>query len=148
MISLLAQTRISVGHSQESLAEAVGVSARTVQKWESGHSIPYPRNRIELMRVLGLGPPELAVLLSKGPSPCWKISLPGVAANPIEFTQQARRRWALCRLGSATPTGDSKRPFEEVDITQAPPQFPFQPGNGVEILRGPLVLMRLAGIAG
>lgn len=61
--SRLIQRREAVGHTQESLAEAVDVDRTTVGRWESGRSAPQPWMRPKLARALKLTVDQLADLL-------------------------------------------------------------------------------------
>jgi transcriptional regulator with XRE-family HTH domain len=78
----LAARRKSVGLSQESLAEALGVDRSTVARWESGETEPQPWLRPRLARVLAVSMDELTGLLATGV----------MAAEPAE---QERLRFAL-----------------------------------------------------
>jgi transcriptional regulator with XRE-family HTH domain/tetratricopeptide (TPR) repeat protein len=53
MASLLRERRVALGFSQESLAEATGVSARSISRWEQGRAVPQPEVRRRLAEVLG-----------------------------------------------------------------------------------------------
>lgn len=59
----LAARRRAAGHSQESLAAALGVDRCTVQRWESGASTPQPTLRRGLAATLGVDDNELTDLL-------------------------------------------------------------------------------------
>ncbi len=54
--------RIAHGWSQAHLAELVGVSARTVMRWEAGQALPYPIYREHLCRLLDLDCRTLGLL--------------------------------------------------------------------------------------
>ncbi|MEV6691431.1 helix-turn-helix transcriptional regulator [Micromonospora sp. NPDC051196] len=60
----LAQRRKTVGHTQESLAEKLGVDRTTVVRWERGESEPQPWVRPRLADALGVLPDELSGLLA------------------------------------------------------------------------------------
>lgn len=60
----LAKRRKSVGYSQESLAEALGVDPKTVQRWESGESAPQPWLRPKVTRLLKVSLDGLEALLA------------------------------------------------------------------------------------
>ncbi len=51
--------------TQKALAEAIPVSLTTVQRWEMGHSIPYPATRRRLTEVLKITPDELFAALEE-----------------------------------------------------------------------------------
>ena len=55
----LRQERLRRHLSQETLAEAVGVSARTISRWEQGEGIPQPILRLQLSRYFELSPEAL-----------------------------------------------------------------------------------------
>src|SRR4051812_21333297 len=63
----LAARRRVQGHSQESLAEALGVDSSTVRRWESGASEPQPFVRPKLAEVLGVPLADLDALLDDVP---------------------------------------------------------------------------------
>lgn len=65
--SRLIQRREAVGHTQESLAEALDVDRTTVGRWESGRGTPQPWMRPKLARALGLSADQLAALLAVPP---------------------------------------------------------------------------------
>ncbi len=50
----LTVARVARGWSQAYLAELLGVSTRTVVRWEAGQTLPYPIYREQLHRLLGL----------------------------------------------------------------------------------------------
>src|SRR5438067_6519402 len=50
--SLLSRHRVRTGLIQRALAERAGVSARTVQEWEAGSSLPSAQRLQALLRVL------------------------------------------------------------------------------------------------
>ena len=54
--------RIARGWSQAYLAELLGVSTRTVARWELGQTLPYPIYREQLCRLLGLNLADLGLL--------------------------------------------------------------------------------------
>lgn len=60
----LAQRRKTVGHTQESLAERLGVDRTTVVRWERAESEPQPWVRPWLADALGVSPDELTRLLA------------------------------------------------------------------------------------
>jgi transcriptional regulator with XRE-family HTH domain len=61
----LAAARKAAGHSQESLAERLGVERTTIQRWEAGETAPQPWHRPRLAEALGLPRDQLAELLDK-----------------------------------------------------------------------------------
>ncbi len=58
----LTSARIARGWSQARLAELVGVSTRTVMRWELGQALPYPIYREHLCRLLDLDCSALGLL--------------------------------------------------------------------------------------
>ena len=59
----LRERRRHLGHTQESLAYALGVSVSSVAQWERGVSTPTPRHRRHLAELLEVSLPELDLLL-------------------------------------------------------------------------------------
>lgn len=59
----LSAARKAAGHTQESLAEAIGVDRSTVVRWEAGETAPQPWVRPKLARLLGVTGSELGELL-------------------------------------------------------------------------------------
>ena len=51
------QARDEIGFSQAELADAVGVSTRTIQNWEAGVSAPKPQQAKAIERMLRILPP-------------------------------------------------------------------------------------------
>lgn len=49
----LSQLRREAGYTQESLAEAMGVSRQAVSKWESGQAMPEAATLVDLADLLG-----------------------------------------------------------------------------------------------
>lgn len=60
----LAQARRAAGHTQESLAEALGVDRSTVVRWEAGDTEPHPYVRPKIASLLGVSPDEFGGLLT------------------------------------------------------------------------------------
>ncbi len=61
---LLAERRKTVGHTQEQLAELVGVERSTVVRWEAGETEPKPWSRPKLAQALAVSVDELHRLLT------------------------------------------------------------------------------------
>jgi transcriptional regulator with XRE-family HTH domain len=55
----LANRRVSLGHTQQSLGEELSVAAETIAAWERGTRMPHPRYRPELARVLQMTPTDV-----------------------------------------------------------------------------------------
>jgi ribosome-binding protein aMBF1 (putative translation factor) len=51
------QARDAIGFSQAELADAVGVTTRTIQNWEAGVSSPKPQQAKAIERLLKILPP-------------------------------------------------------------------------------------------
>ncbi len=62
----LAECREIVGHSQETLARALGVEVTTVGRWERGETSPQPPSRPKLADALEISLEELDHLLAEG----------------------------------------------------------------------------------
>ncbi|MEU5644014.1 helix-turn-helix transcriptional regulator [Streptomyces milbemycinicus] len=60
----LIQRREAVGHTQESLAEALQVDRTTVGRWENGRGTPQPWMRPKLAQALRVSLDQLSLLLS------------------------------------------------------------------------------------
>ena len=61
---LLAERRKTVGHTQEQLADLVGVERSTVVRWEAGETEPKPWSRPKLAQALAVSVDELHRLLT------------------------------------------------------------------------------------
>lgn len=59
----LARRRLTIGHTQERLAEVLGVYSSTVGRWERGVQVPQPWQRPALAKALGVTLEHLDVLL-------------------------------------------------------------------------------------
>ncbi|MFJ9696650.1 helix-turn-helix domain-containing protein [Kitasatospora sp. NPDC101183] len=64
----LIQRREAVGHTQESLAEAIQVDRTTIGRWENGRGSPQPWMRPKLARALRVSVEQLADLLAASPA--------------------------------------------------------------------------------
>ncbi len=62
----IADLRRSRGYSQEQLAELVGVSVSTVERWEAGRTQPLARYRQPLADLLEISTGDLSVMLNVG----------------------------------------------------------------------------------
>jgi DNA-binding XRE family transcriptional regulator len=62
----LAERREMVGHTQESLAEFVGVEPTTVGRWERGETSPQPWSRPKLVEALAVSVEQLDTMLAEG----------------------------------------------------------------------------------
>lgn len=60
------ERREIVGHTQETLAEFVGVEPTTVGRWERGETFPQPWSRLKLADALAVSLEELDFLLAEG----------------------------------------------------------------------------------
>ena len=58
-MSRVRDLRIARGLSQEAVARAIGVTAKTVSSWESSRRKPFPRNQRRLAKLLGVEVQEL-----------------------------------------------------------------------------------------
>lgn len=101
--SPLAALRHTAGHSQESLAAAIGVDRTTVARWETGLATPQAIHRRSLAHVLGIGLDQLAQVLSGHPA------TPSTPPGPAASIRQAgetdmNRRTFLSGLGAAALT--------------------------------------------
>ena len=81
---LLRERRLALGLSQERLAEAAGVSARSINRWEQGTVVPQPAARRRLAEELGLDPADLS------PTPPLTLSLDPPTA-PLAWHAPLRR---------------------------------------------------------
>lgn len=63
----LAAARKAAGHTQESLAGALHLDRKTVIRWESGDSAPWPYIWPKLARLLGITPERLQALFETDP---------------------------------------------------------------------------------
>lgn len=57
---LIAGCRVEQELTQREVAAKVGVSVRTVQRWEAGESRPQNAHLLRLARLLGLDPTDFA----------------------------------------------------------------------------------------
>jgi len=63
--SSLSSARIAQGLSQQALADLVGVSKKTIGRWEQGKQLPFAYNRPSLAKHLKMRPEELDTLLQR-----------------------------------------------------------------------------------
>ena len=83
----LAQRREIVGHTQETLAEFMGVELSTVGRWERGETSPQPWCRPRLAQALTVSLEELDRMLAEG-QPVEET--PETADEPVEVPEQER----------------------------------------------------------
>lgn len=86
----LAERRVAVGHSQEKLAEEVGVEFTTIGRWERGATTPQPTSRPKLADALTISSEELDRLLAEG-QPV-KNPTEGPLSDEAEETDGSRAR--------------------------------------------------------
>lgn len=117
----MSERRRSLGHSQEDLAERVGVAPSTVQRWESGESNPQPWQRPKLARALEVTPAQLTALL--GTSPARWAALDAEAVDDETAAWELARRVHVSDVGGETLT-QLERAFDELATAYpvTPPQ--------------------------
>ncbi|GHJ06568.1 hypothetical protein TPA0907_09350 [Micromonospora humidisoli] len=107
----LAQRRKTVGHTQESLAEKLGVDRTTVVRWERAESEPQPWIRPRFADALGVSPDELSGLLADvGAARTQRGDrLSAVLKNPrtTDLAAVADLRQELARLSDSYDAGPS-----------------------------------------
>lgn len=64
----LVAARNAAGHTQESLAEALGVDVKSVRSWENGKHTPVRRRLQHLARELRISRRQLTVILFPSPA--------------------------------------------------------------------------------
>jgi transcriptional regulator with XRE-family HTH domain len=114
--SALARRRRSRGHTQESLAERLGVDVSSVARWERGISTPSPGVRRALAGELAVTLDDLAALLGPA-SAAGPAAGHGVAGEPAvlikDIWDAAERDDLAVRLGAgAPPAGAAPEPGE------------------------------------
>ncbi|MGH3899784.1 MAG: helix-turn-helix transcriptional regulator [Pseudonocardiaceae bacterium] len=78
----LAQRREIVGHTQETLAEFVGVEPTTIGRWERGKTFPQPWSRPKLADALAVSLEELDILLAEG-QPTKTVAASDTSDEPV-----------------------------------------------------------------
>ncbi len=94
--AVLRSRRVALGLSQEALAEAVGVSARSVNRWEQGRALPQIEVRRKLAEVLGIALAEFTAVASAS-SGDGGPELPAVWQVPLRRNAFFTGREALLR---------------------------------------------------
>ena len=79
----LAERREILGHSQETLAQALGVEFTTVRRWERGETTPQPWSLRKLADALAVSLEELDRLLAEG-QPAKAVITPDTPDEPID----------------------------------------------------------------
>ncbi|KOU00286.1 DNA-binding protein [Streptomyces sp. NRRL F-5755] len=116
----LAERRRALGHSQETLAELLGVDRTTVCRWESGRIAPQPPQRRGLAIALEIGLSELDGLLASAQAAAQEFTGPprtGAPPNAGDADEMIRREF----LRILTVSGAlSALPVDEADaLTEA-----------------------------
>ncbi len=78
----LADRREIVGHTQETLAEFVGVQPTTVGRWERGETSPQPWSRPKLAEALAVPIEQLDTMLAEGQPAEQRQPVAGGPHNP------------------------------------------------------------------
>ena len=78
----LADRREIVGHTQETLAEFVGVEPTTVGRWERGETFPQPWSRPKLAEALAVSVEQLDTMLAEGQPVQKQQPVAGGSRNP------------------------------------------------------------------
>ncbi len=81
---VLAYRREIVGHTQESLAEFVGVQPTTVGRWERGETSPQPWSRPKLTEALAVSVEQLDTMLAEGQPATGGSRNPHAANEPLD----------------------------------------------------------------
>ncbi|MFJ9694092.1 helix-turn-helix transcriptional regulator [Kitasatospora sp. NPDC101183] len=92
----LARRRKDAGHTQETLAEALGVHRSTVVRWERGQGEPQPWMWVKLARLLKISTTELRMLFSTSDAPA-----AATASTPISGEEEPSLPTRLPALGDA-----------------------------------------------
>lgn len=101
----LTKRRRAVGHTQESLAELLGIDRSTIVRWESGVTEPTPVYRPKIADALGLSLDELDRILTESAG----LRAPVEPRQPVAvFTAQRAASWSVApfadEAASATHT--------------------------------------------
>jgi DNA-binding XRE family transcriptional regulator len=80
----LADRREIVGHTQETLAEFVGVQLTTVGRWERGETSPQPWSRPKLAEALAVSVERLDTMLAEGQPVAGGLRNPDAADEPLD----------------------------------------------------------------
>ncbi|MGH3870696.1 MAG: helix-turn-helix transcriptional regulator [Pseudonocardiaceae bacterium] len=78
----LADRRETVGHTQETLAESVGVEPTTIGRWERGETSPQPWSRPKLAEALAVSVEQLDTMLTEGQPTEPQQPVAGESRNP------------------------------------------------------------------
>jgi len=85
----LADRREIVGHTQETLAEFVGVQPTTVGRWERGETSPQPWSRPKLAEALAVSVEQLDTMLAEGQPVAGGLRNPHAAHEPPDDPEHA-----------------------------------------------------------
>ncbi|ADD41409.1 helix-turn-helix domain-containing protein [Stackebrandtia nassauensis] len=113
----LAARRRARGHTQETLAQRLGVNVSSVARWERGLAIPYPHVRRALAEELGLPVEELTALLTPAADP-----EPAAPSESVPPSWNRRRLEALATgLRGAQPATDTPGHAAHAWLVTPPP---------------------------
>lgn len=116
----LRQERLRRHLSQETLAEALGVSARTINRWEQGKGIPQPTLRVQLSRYFELSP---EAFFEESETLSAQAGEEGVFEEPEALSAQAGEgaegtEETLSLVAPALPGNNASNTAALVDISQ------------------------------
>jgi DNA-binding XRE family transcriptional regulator len=84
----LADRRQIVGHTQETLAEFVGVEPTTVGRWKRGETSPQPWSRPNLAEALAVSVEQVNTMLAEGQPVAGGSRSPAAADEPLTDPEQ------------------------------------------------------------
>jgi tetratricopeptide (TPR) repeat protein/transcriptional regulator with XRE-family HTH domain len=113
--SSLNRARLAQGLSQQALGDLVGVSKKTIARWEQGKQLPFAYNRPSLAKHLKMTPEELDILLQRRESEAPSVRKEGQEQSPHRqwFMPHPRnefftaREEVLAQLNAAFSSGKS-----------------------------------------
>ncbi|MEU7474371.1 helix-turn-helix domain-containing protein [Lentzea sp. NPDC042327] len=119
----LAARRRAAGHTQEQLAELLGVSVGTVGRWERGETDPGPLIQLRLAKALGLTAKELAELLSPPGTPIVKLSAQWLPSRAEPVTRPVHRGYPIDGVHDFVP--ELRRVLDAFDLPVDAPTRPL-----------------------
>ncbi|MFJ9521058.1 helix-turn-helix transcriptional regulator [Kitasatospora sp. NPDC101801] len=121
------QRRKSLGFSQESFAQAVGVDRSTVGRWENGETEPQPWHRHAISRELRVSAIQVDILIATTSANPGPLAVPKVASSTQPSHDDELEALDLARRVAASDVGNETLSRLEQVFDEMARQYPSSP---------------------